>query len=84
MWQGRAFFDAAVATCQRLGRRGLLLSRRREHIPPDLPPVEPADLPPVEPLALPPVETIDAPLVESIAMPSVLTRPVVTREAGLS
>jgi UDP:flavonoid glycosyltransferase YjiC (YdhE family) len=38
MWQGRAFFDAAVATCRRLKRRGLLLSRRREHIPPNLPP----------------------------------------------
>jgi rhamnosyltransferase subunit B len=38
MWQGRAFFDAAVGTCQLLGRRGLLLSRRKEHIPPALPP----------------------------------------------
>jgi UDP:flavonoid glycosyltransferase YjiC (YdhE family) len=38
MWQGHSFFDAAVATCQQLGRRGLLLSRRREHIPPELPP----------------------------------------------
>jgi rhamnosyltransferase subunit B len=38
MWQGRAFFDAAVGTCKLLGRRGLLLSRRREHIPPALPP----------------------------------------------
>lgn len=38
MWQGRAFFDAAVGTCKLLGRRGLLLSRRAEHIPPRLPP----------------------------------------------
>jgi rhamnosyltransferase subunit B len=38
MWQGRAFFDAAVGTCRLLGKRGLLLSRRREHIPPTLPP----------------------------------------------
>ena len=38
MWQGRAFFDAAVGTCRHLGRRGLLLSRRGEHVPPGLPP----------------------------------------------
>jgi rhamnosyltransferase subunit B len=38
MWQGRAFFDAAVGTCRLLKKRGLLLSRRREHIPPNLPP----------------------------------------------
>jgi UDP:flavonoid glycosyltransferase YjiC (YdhE family) len=38
MWQGRAFFDAAVGTCKLLGARGVLLSRRREHIPPNLPP----------------------------------------------
>lgn len=38
MWQGRAFFDAAVGTCRLLGRRGLLLSRRAEHLPPNLPP----------------------------------------------
>jgi UDP:flavonoid glycosyltransferase YjiC (YdhE family) len=38
MWRGHEFFDTAVATCRVLGRRGLLLSRRREHIPPDLPP----------------------------------------------
>ena len=38
MWQGRAFFDAAVGTCKLLGRRGVLLSRRGEHVPPNLPP----------------------------------------------
>ena len=38
MWQGRKFFDAAVGTCKLLGRRGILLSRQRGHIPPDLPP----------------------------------------------
>ena len=38
MWQGRAFFDAAVGTCRLLGRRGLLLTRRAEHVPPGLPP----------------------------------------------
>ena len=38
MWQGRAFFDAAVGTCRLLGRRGILLSRQRGHIPPGLPP----------------------------------------------
>jgi UDP:flavonoid glycosyltransferase YjiC (YdhE family) len=38
MWQGRAFFDAAVGTCRQLGRRGLLLSRSTGHIPPALPP----------------------------------------------
>ena len=38
MWQGRAFFDAAVETCRRLGRRGVLLTRHRDHLPPSLPP----------------------------------------------
>ena len=38
MWHGRAFFDAAVGTCRLLNRRGVLLSRRIEHVPPDLPP----------------------------------------------
>jgi UDP:flavonoid glycosyltransferase YjiC (YdhE family) len=38
MWHGRAFFDAAVGTCRLLNRRGVLLSRRREHVPPDLTP----------------------------------------------
>src|SRR5215217_4867358 len=38
MWQGRAFFDAAVSTAQALGRRGLLLTRHRDHLPPALPP----------------------------------------------
>ncbi len=31
------FFDAAVAACQKLGRRGILLSRYRDHIPKVLP-----------------------------------------------
>ena len=38
MWQAREFFDAAVGTCRLLNRRGILLSRRREHLPPALPP----------------------------------------------
>jgi rhamnosyltransferase subunit B len=33
----RRFFDAAVAACQKLGRRGILLSRYRDHIPQSLP-----------------------------------------------
>jgi UDP:flavonoid glycosyltransferase YjiC (YdhE family) len=33
-----AFFAAAIAACQKLGRRGILLSRYRDHIPKDLPP----------------------------------------------
>lgn len=37
MWRGEAFFAAAVAICQRLGRRGILLSRDSEHIPRPLP-----------------------------------------------
>ncbi|HEX8202711.1 MAG TPA: glycosyltransferase [Isosphaeraceae bacterium] len=35
--QGRPFFEAAVAACARLGRRGLLLTRFPEQLPPDLP-----------------------------------------------
>jgi UDP:flavonoid glycosyltransferase YjiC (YdhE family) len=34
---GQEFFQAAVDACQRLGRRGLLLTRFREQIPSDLP-----------------------------------------------
>ena len=34
---GRAFFEAAAAACVRLGRRGLLLTRFPEQVPPDLP-----------------------------------------------
>jgi len=35
---GRPFFDAAVDACRRLKRRGILLSRHSEHLPPKLPP----------------------------------------------
>jgi rhamnosyltransferase subunit B len=38
MWQGRAFFDAGAEACRLIGRRGLLLTRHREHVPPNLPP----------------------------------------------
>ena len=34
---GRPFFQAAVAACQRLGRRGILLTRFTEHLPELLP-----------------------------------------------
>ena len=35
---GQAFFSAAAEACRRLGRRGLLLSKFRESLPPELPP----------------------------------------------
>ena len=35
---GQSFFRESVAACRILNRRGILLSRHREHIPPDLPP----------------------------------------------
>ena len=38
MMFGQRFFRAAVEACQRLGMRGLLLSRSAHHIPADLPP----------------------------------------------
>jgi UDP:flavonoid glycosyltransferase YjiC (YdhE family) len=38
MWRGRRFFDASVDACVRLKRRGLLLTRHRDHLPPRLPP----------------------------------------------
>lgn len=38
MWNGRKFFDASVDACLRLNRRGLLLTRHRDHLPPALPP----------------------------------------------
>ncbi len=38
MRTGRTYFDAAVAACHALGRRGLLLAKRTEQIPPGLPP----------------------------------------------
>jgi rhamnosyltransferase subunit B len=37
MHHGHAFFTASVAACQRLGRRGLLLTRHKEQIPTALP-----------------------------------------------
>ena len=37
MWHGRKFFDASVDACVRLKRRGLLLTRHRDHLPPSLP-----------------------------------------------
>ena len=38
MRTGRKYFDAAVGACAALGRRGLLLAKKTEQIPPDLPP----------------------------------------------
>ncbi len=38
MRQGLPFFQAAAEACKKLGRRGLLLSRHRGHIPADLTP----------------------------------------------
>jgi UDP:flavonoid glycosyltransferase YjiC (YdhE family) len=38
MLHGRPFFDAAVEACGRLGRRGILLTRFAESLPPGLPP----------------------------------------------
>ena len=38
MWQAHEFFDACVESCVRLKRRGLLLSRHRDHLPATLPP----------------------------------------------
>jgi rhamnosyltransferase subunit B len=37
MRHGRAFFDASVAACLRLGRRGILLSTFRDNVPESLP-----------------------------------------------
>ncbi len=37
MFLGQSFFSAAAEACRRLGRRGLLLSRFRDHIPTKLP-----------------------------------------------
>lgn len=37
MMHGQRFFQTAVETCRRLGRRGVLLSRHRGHIPTNLP-----------------------------------------------
>jgi UDP:flavonoid glycosyltransferase YjiC (YdhE family) len=38
MWQGHSFFAASAGACRVLKRRGILLSRHRDHIPRDLPP----------------------------------------------
>jgi rhamnosyltransferase subunit B len=38
MTEGHAFFVAAVEACQRLGRRGILLTGYPEHLPKELPP----------------------------------------------
>jgi rhamnosyltransferase subunit B len=38
MRHGREFFAEAIGTCRLLGRRGVLLSRHREHLPQNLPP----------------------------------------------
>jgi len=38
MWQGKRFFEASVDACVRLNRRGLLLTRHRDHLPQTLPP----------------------------------------------
>jgi UDP:flavonoid glycosyltransferase YjiC (YdhE family) len=35
---GRAFFEASAKACHRIGKRGLLLTRHGEQIPPNLPP----------------------------------------------
>jgi UDP:flavonoid glycosyltransferase YjiC (YdhE family) len=37
MWRGHEFFQTAVAACLRMRRRGILLSRHRDHIPANLP-----------------------------------------------
>ena len=37
MW-GRPFFEAAAAACERLGRRGMLVSGYSQHVPATLPP----------------------------------------------
>ena len=37
MRYGREFFAEAIGTCRLLGRRGVLLSRHREHLPENLP-----------------------------------------------
>jgi rhamnosyltransferase subunit B len=37
MRQGRAFFEAAIGACEKLGRRGVLLTRFAEHLPAELP-----------------------------------------------
>jgi rhamnosyltransferase subunit B len=38
MWQAHGFFAESADACRRLGRRGLLLTRHRDHLPTTLPP----------------------------------------------
>ena len=38
MWSGHSFLDHSARACQLLGKRGLLLTRHREHLPKSLPP----------------------------------------------
>ena len=37
-WQGRHFLTESAGACRLLGRRGILLTRHREHVPDPLPP----------------------------------------------
>ena len=37
MWSGQRFFQEAVSACRLLGRRGILLTRHPDHLPPALP-----------------------------------------------
>lgn len=38
MWQGHGFLAESAEACRLLGRRGILLTRHRDHLPPRLPP----------------------------------------------
>lgn len=37
MWQAEKFFNACIDACERLNRRGILLTRHRDHLPASLP-----------------------------------------------
>jgi UDP:flavonoid glycosyltransferase YjiC (YdhE family) len=37
MWQAQKFFEACIDSCDRLNRRGILLTRHRDHLPANLP-----------------------------------------------
>jgi UDP:flavonoid glycosyltransferase YjiC (YdhE family) len=37
MWSGHSFLEQSARACELLGKRGLLLTRHREHLPPSLP-----------------------------------------------
>jgi UDP:flavonoid glycosyltransferase YjiC (YdhE family) len=37
MWQAQKFFAAGIEACERLNRRGILLTRHRDHLPANLP-----------------------------------------------